>query len=306
MALGDLNDLRLFAAVVANGGFSAAARALSIPKSRISRRITALEDELGVRLVERSTRRFSVTDIGQDVFRHARAALAEADTIEEAAARLKAEPQGLVRMSCPPDTERLLAVGLPEFLAAHPKLRLQLLISNRRVNLIEENVDIAVRVRERLDTDAELQIKILGHPVSRLMASPALIERLGEPTSLADLKRYPTLGFAEVPGLERWTLIGPNDEEESFAHEPLLAASNFAFLRQAAIDGLGIGYLPELQFHVPLAEGRLRIVLPQWRSREAILHLVYTSRRGLNPAVRAVLDFAAAALDLSSPAWSAR
>src|SRR6185295_3458997 len=108
MALGDLNDLRLFAAVVAQGGFSAASRALSVPKSRISRRVTALENELGVRLVERSTRRFSVTEIGQDVYRHARAALAEADTIEETAARLKSEPQGLARISCPVGADRQL------------------------------------------------------------------------------------------------------------------------------------------------------------------------------------------------------
>ena len=306
MSLGDLNDLRLFAAVVANGGFSAAARALAIPKSRVSRRITALEDELGVRLVERSTRRFAVSEIGQDVFRHARAALAEADTIEEAAARLRAEPQGLVRISCPPGADRLIALGLPKFLAANPKVRLQMIISNRRVNLIEDNVDIAVRARERLDTDQDLQIKILGHPVQRLMASPALLERLGEPKSLSDLKRFPTLGFGESPGVERWALIGPNDEEESFAHEPLLAASNFDFLRQAAIDGLGIAYLPEMQFRLPLADGRLKLVLPEWKSRESILHLVYTSRRGLNPAVRAVLDFTAAQLDISSPAWATR
>src|SRR5689334_12589193 len=110
MGIEDLNDLRLFAGVVAHGGFSAAARAMRIPKSRISRRITALEDALGVRLVERSTRRFSVTEIGQDIYRHARAALAEADTIEDAAVRLKAEPQGLVRLSCPVGAERIIGV----------------------------------------------------------------------------------------------------------------------------------------------------------------------------------------------------
>ena len=306
MAIDDLNDLRLFAGVVANGGFSAAARALAIPKSRISRRITALEDELGVRLVERSTRRFSVTEIGLDVYRHARAALAQADTIEEAAARLRAEPQGLVRLSCPPDADRLIANGLPAFLAANPKVRLQLIISNRRVNLIEEGVDVAVRVRERLDTDADLQIKIVGHPVSQLVASHALVKELGEPSNLIDLERFPTLGFAEVPGPERWMLLGPNNEEFSFVHEPRLAASNFSFLRQAAIDGLGVAYLPELQFRAPVGDGRLQIVLPQWKSPQSILHLVYTSRRGLLPAVRAVIDFAAAALDLRSPAWSPR
>jgi DNA-binding transcriptional LysR family regulator len=302
MGLHDLNDLKLFAAVVAHGGFSAAARALSIPKSRISRRISALESELGVRLVERSTRRFSVTELGQDIYRHARAALAEADTIEEAAARLKAEPQGLVRMSCPPGAERLIGLKLPQFLAGHPKLRLQMIVSNRRVNLIEEGVDIAVRVRERLDSDADLQIKILGRTVSRLAASPALIERFGLPSRLEDLKKFPTLGFTEIPGLDRWTLIGPDKQQESFAHEPRLAATDFDMLRQAALDGLGVAFLPELHYRIPVAEGRLILLLPEWSSFEATLHMVYTSRRGLLPGVRAVLDFAAEALDLCSGA----
>src|SRR5579871_6261287 len=115
-AMRDLNDLNLFAAVVTNGGFSAAARALGVPKSRLSRRVAALEGQLGVRLVERSTRRFNVTDVGQDVYRHARAALAEAEAIEDVAQRLKGEPQGLVRISCPAGAERILAVELPAFL----------------------------------------------------------------------------------------------------------------------------------------------------------------------------------------------
>src|ERR1700741_4650015 len=97
----DLNDLSLFAAVVSNGGFSAAARALDTPKSRVSRRVAALEQQLGVRLVERTTRRFKVTEIGHDVYRHARAAMCEAEAIDEVVSRLKAEPQGLVRLSCP-------------------------------------------------------------------------------------------------------------------------------------------------------------------------------------------------------------
>jgi DNA-binding transcriptional LysR family regulator len=302
--IADLNDLKLFAAVVAQGGFSAAARALSIPKSRISRRISQLESDLGVRLVERSTRRFAVTELGQEVYRHARAALAEAETIEESAARLKSEPQGLVRMSCPPGADRLIGFKLPEFLAKHPKLRLQMLIGNRRVNLIEEGVDIAVRVRERLDTDADLQIKILGRTVSRLVATPALIERYGAPSNLEELKKFPTLGFTDLGGIDRWTLIGPNKEEESFAHEPRFAATDLDMLRYAALEGLGIAFLPELQYRLHVAHGELKLLLPEWSSREATLHLVYTSRRGLLPSVRAVLDFAAEALDVSSPCWT--
>src|SRR5580658_2337818 len=136
----DLNDLSFFAAVVANGGFSAASRALALPKSRISRRVAALEQQLGVRLLERSTRHFNVTEVGQDVYRHARAALAEAEAIEDVASRLQAEPQGLVRVSCPQGAARIVAAELPRFLQRHPKLRVQIIVSNRRVDLIEEAV----------------------------------------------------------------------------------------------------------------------------------------------------------------------
>jgi DNA-binding transcriptional LysR family regulator len=304
MAIGDLNDLKLFAAVVAHGGFSAAARALSIPKSRISRRVLALENDLGVRLVERSTRRFAVTEIGQDVYGHARAALAEAETIEDAASRLKAEPQGMVRISCPPGADRLIGARLPAFLAQHPKLRIHIIISNRRVNLIEEGVDIAVRVRDRLDTDADLQVKIVGRTVSRVVASPSLIEQFGQPSDFEALGKLPTLGFSDMAGIDRWHLVGPANREETFVHEPRMAATELGFLRQAALDGMGVAFLPELSCRVPIAEGRLKQVLPEWSSREAILHLVYISRRGLLPSVRAVLDFAAATLDFSSPCWT--
>ena len=164
MPLSDLNDLKLFAAVVANGGFSAAARRLAIPKSRISRRITAMEDDLGVRLVARSTRRFKVTEIGQEVYQRARAALAEADTIEDATARLKSEPQGLVRISCPFGADRLIGAKLPAFLAQYPMLRIHMIVTNRRINLIEEGIDIALRVRQKLDSDADLQLKVIPAP----------------------------------------------------------------------------------------------------------------------------------------------
>jgi DNA-binding transcriptional LysR family regulator len=296
MALTDLNDLRLLAAVVGNGGFSAAARALSIPKSRISRRISALEDELGVRLVERSTRRFKVTEIRHEIYQRARAALAEAETIEDAAARLKTEPQGLVRISCPLGADRLLGARLPAFLAKYPKLRIQMIVTNRRINLIDEGVDVALRVREQLDSDADLQLKVIARTVSRLTASPALLDELGRPSRLEHLRRFPTLAHGEQPGTNHWTLVGPEGQEADFAHEPRLASTNFGILRQAAVDGLGVAFLPELEYRQFLEDGRLEPVLPEWGSREATLHLVYTSRRGLLPGVRAVIDFAAEVL----------
>ena len=299
----DLNDLNLFAAVVANGGFSAAARALGVPKSRLSRRVAALEAELGVRLVERSTRRFSVTVVGQDVYGHARAALAEAEAIEEVAARLKAEPQGLVRVSCPQGADRILASSLPAFLERHPRLRVQVLVSNRRVDLIEEGVDVAIRVRERLDTDADMQARIIGRTSTMLVASPAFLDAHARPGKPTDVAGLPTLSQSERPGIERWTLVDASGAEAAVAHEPRLSSSEFAILRQAAIDGLGIAFLPEYACREPLAEGRLERVLPEWSGRQGVLHLVFTSRRGLLPGVRAVIDFLVGVLDERSGAW---
>ena len=299
----DLNDLSFFAAVVANGGFSAASRALGIPKSRISRRVAALEGQLGVRLLERSTRRFNVTEVGQDIYRHARAALAEAEAIEDVAARLKAEPQGLVRISCPQGADRLLTTCLPGFLLRYPKLRVQVLVSNRRIDLIEEGVDVAIRVREKLDTDADLQVKIIGRANSMLVASPALLDTRGRPRDPGDIAAYPTLSQTERPGLDRWTLVDETGAEAVVVHEPRLSASEFSILREAAIAGAGIAFLAEYSCREPLADGRLERVLPAWGGREGILHLVFTSRRGLLPGVRAVIDFLAEILDPRSLAW---
>lgn len=301
----DLNDLSFFAATVSNGGFSAASRALRVPKSRISRRVAALEAELGVRLVERSTRRFKVTEVGQDVYRHAQAALAEAEAIDEVVSRIKAEPQGLVRISCPPGVDRLVAGCLPHFMAAHPKLKLQFLISNRRIDLIEEGIDIAVRVRQQLDTDADLQVKIIERTSSVLVASPELLEMRGTPGSPADLATFPTVSLNERPGQDRWRLTNRAGETVEAGHEPRLTASAFPLLWEAVLGGVGVGLLPEYAAREHLENGRLVRVLPDWDAPQGILHLVFTSRRGLLPSVRVTLDFLAGTLRSDSPAWQA-
>lgn len=159
----DLNDLYYFAMVVDHGGFAAAERALGIPKSRLSRRISQLETDLGVRLLQRSTRRFAVTDVGTSVHRHAQTMLAEAQAAREVVDRLSAEPRGLVRVSVPVSLAQIqLPKLLPEFLAKYPKVRLQLNISNRRVDVINEGYDIALRVRSRLDDDGSLVMRSFG------------------------------------------------------------------------------------------------------------------------------------------------
>ncbi|MDB5451636.1 MAG: LysR family transcriptional regulator [Caulobacteraceae bacterium] len=301
----DLNDLSFFAAVATNGGFSAASRALNLPKSRISRRVAALEQQLGVRLIERSTRRFKITDVGQDVFRHARAALSEAEAIDEVVSRLKAEPQGLVRVACPSGVDRLLASCLPHFMAENPKLRLQFIVSNRRVDLIEEGVDIAIRIRDQLDTDAELQLKMISRTGSVLAASSAFVAAHGQPERPEDIPLFSTIALTDRIGPERWPLTNSAGQQVQVLHEPRLSASAFPMLWQAAIDGVGIALLPEHTCREPLKTGELVPILPDWHVGGGILHLVFTSRRGLLPGVRAAIDFISAALKPGSPAWEA-
>ena len=190
----DLNDLYYFAMVVEHGGFAAAERALGIPKSRLSRRISQLEGEMGVRLLQRSTRRFAVTDVGMSVYRHAQTMLAEAQAAREVVDRLSAEPRGLVRVSVPVSlAQQQLPRLLPRFLEQYPQVRLQLHVGNRRVDLINEGFDVALRVRSRLDDDGSLVMRSFGQVRELLVASPGYLDRAGRPADPADLAAHVTL-----------------------------------------------------------------------------------------------------------------
>jgi DNA-binding transcriptional LysR family regulator len=291
----DFNDLQFFTAVVLNHGFSAAARALRVPKSRISRRVALLEVRLGVRLLDRTTRGLGLTQVGQQVFEHARAAVIEAEAAEEVALRMQVEPRGLVRLSCPLGLQRAIARPLPGFLAAHPLLRVELITTNRRVDLIHEGVDVAIRVRERLDTDAELQLKRIGVSRRIVVASPSLLAKMDPPTTPAGLAHFPILHHEEQ-GDSTWQLATENGETSTVAIEPRLATGSFDVLIAAASQGAGVALLPEANCQEALSSGALVRVLPQWSGTDGILHLVFASRRGMLPGVRAVIDFAAAAL----------
>lgn len=295
----DFNDLQFFAAVVQHRGFSAASRALKVPKSRISRRVASFEERLGVRLLDRTTRGLGLTHVGQQVFEHAHAAVIEADAVEEVALRMQAEPRGLVRMSCPLGLQSAIAAPPSGFLAAHPLLRLQCIVTNRRVDLIHEGIDVAIRVRERLDTDADLQMKRIGVSRRILVASPMLLAREGEPTTPADIGRFPILHQEQQSG-STWHLTAENGEIDTVLFEPRVATGSFDILMAAACQGAGIALLPAAYCQQALASGALVRVLQEWSGTDGILHLVFVSRRGMLPAVRAVIDFAAAALKSSA------
>ena len=293
----DLNDLQFFANVVEHGGYAAAERALGIPKSRLSRRIAQLEADLGVRLLQRSTRKFAVTEVGQSVYRHAQSMLGEAQAARDAVAQASAEPRGVVKVSTPPAlAQELLAQLLPEFLRAHPQVRLQVHVSNRRVDVIAEGFDLALRVRSDTRSDGELVMRRFGDIREMLVASPAYLARAGRPAHPSDLATHATLSMSEEDARQKWILEGPDGVVEKVELRPLLMAPDFPLLQSTAIDGLGIALLPEIVCADAVRRGELDIVLPTWHLPMGICHGVFASRRGMLPAVRAFIDFLASRL----------
>jgi len=297
-ALPDLNDLYFFAAVVEHGGFSAASRAIGVPKSRLSKRVSQLEDGLGVRLLQRTTRKFVVTEAGERFYRHCQAMLAEARAATEDAVSLGGEPRGLVRLSCPVSlTQSLLVPLLPEFLSRHPQVQLRVLSSNRRVDVIGEGFDVAIRVRDKLDTDAELVARSFGPKRVVLIASPAFIEQHGEPRMPQDLAALPVLSIFEHEGEQTWELYDRACARTAVTVRPRLLTGEFPLLIEAAVQGVGIAWVPESACTRELRNGKLQVVLPDWGLPQGILHFVYPSRRGMLPAVRALVEFLADAFE---------
>lgn len=293
-ALQDLNDLAFFAAVVEHGGFSAAGRALGVPKSRLSKRVAQLEERLGVRLLERTTRRFVVTDVGQRFYEHCRTMLEAARAAQDAVDALSAEPRGIVRVSCPVSlAETLLAAMLPDFLTRYPKVEVRLAATDRRVDLINEGFDIAIRVRSRIDADSSLVARTFGQSSVLPVASPGLLDELGRPADTADLARLPALSMYEHDGVPVWSLVDDDDVEASIEMRTRLVCGNFSVLLAAARRGLGVALLPEFVSGPAIARGELEVVLPGWRAPQGVMHFVYSGRRGLLPGVRALVDFLA-------------
>jgi len=289
----DLNDLYYFVQVVDHRGFAPAARALGLQKSKLSRRIALLEDRLGVRLIQRSSRRFSVTEIGQDYYRHCVAMLVEAEAAQAAIDQVRAEPQGVIRMSCP---TALLAFQfgalLARFLALYPKVGIDLESTNRRVDVIGEGFDLAIRVRPPPLAESELVMRRFDERSVRIVASPDLL-RIRPITLPSDLAAVPSLDFGPAAAEHRWRLTHADGTVAEIRHAPRLVTDDMAVLREAAIAGTGAARLPTMAVWDDLREGRLVTVLPDWRPPSEIVHAVFPSRRGLLPSVRALLDFLA-------------
>lgn len=291
----DLNDLYFFVQVVDHGGFAAAARALGVPKSRLSRRMATLEARLGVRLIQRSTRRFTVTGIGQDYYRHCVAMLVEAEAAQDLIERSRTKPQGIVRISCPPPLLYFQAGEMiARFMAECPDVEVHLESTPRRVDVIAEGIDIALRVRFPPLEDNDLVMRVLAESAQRLVASPSLLKKLSHPPVPADLAHLPSIGWQSPHHPHEWSLDGPDAGTSRIPHTPRFITEDMVALRFAALRGIGVGQFPTMVVKADLESGALVDVLPDWRPRAGIVHAVFSSRRGLRPSVRTLLDFLAA------------
>ena len=290
----DLNDLYFFASVVQYGGFSAAARTIGVEKTRLSRRIAALEKRLGVRLLQRTTRALALTEAGQRFYDRCLATVEGAQAAFDSVAELRREPAGLVRLSSPVLlTQRCLAHALPGYMAKHPKVSVFVEPTDRTVNVIEERFDIVIRAKPVIEDVAGLVAKTLGNSQRVMVVSRNFLDQYGRPETPADLPKFNTVASTDdiFDGGARWTLTNLDNRTQQIELKPRLVTSDLRVRLQAAVRGIGIALLPEQVVVSPLREGLVERVLPKWSGAKNILHLVYPTPRGMLPSVRSLIDY---------------
>jgi DNA-binding transcriptional LysR family regulator len=288
----DLNNMLYFAQVVDHGSFAATARELGIPTSTLSRRVADLEAVLGVRLLQRTTRKLSLTEIGEVYYQHCVSLRAQAQAAEDAVAVAQSEPRGTIKMSCPISLAQItMRPILPEFMRRYPKVKIEMLVSNEAFDPVQAGLDLALRVRPTLDDSGSMVVKQFGVVRTQLLATPHLLTENGQPQSPENLKRVPSVAMSVTDGRATLRLLGPNDQTFELQHRPCFAADDLLTLKHVVLGGIGMGILPEYLCRQELDDGQLVKVLPDWAPLPDVLHAVFPSRRGMVPAVRCFLDF---------------
>ncbi|MGC2856822.1 LysR family transcriptional regulator [Novispirillum sp. DQ9] len=287
-----LSGMAVFVRVVEEGGFSAAARALGLSKSAVSKQVSALEERLGARLLNRTTRRLALTDAGTAFHERAVRILADAEEAEAAVSQLSTAPRGVLRINAPV-TFGIQHLGplLPEFMAAYPELVVEVTLNDRFVDLVEEGFDVAVRIG-RL-ADSSLIARRLA-PVRRLVvASPAYVAAHGAPETPEDLRHHACLHYTYLLRGDVWSLTGTDGRTVDVRVAGRLRANNGDVLRSALLAGLGIAYTPSFIVGRDVAEGRLVRLLPGWEDISAAVYAVHPHARLVPPKVRAFVDYLA-------------
>jgi DNA-binding transcriptional LysR family regulator len=293
----DLNDFLIFVQVVDRGGFTAASHTLRVPKSTLSHRMQQLESQLEVRLLNRTSRQFGMTDAGQDFYRHAVAMLREAEAAENTIRNRLTEPSGTVKCTAGVATMQFAMSGvIADFLVQHPKVNVVAHAVDRTVDIVGENYDVAVRAHTDPLPDSNLVQRTLAPAPWYLFAGADYLDLNGTPKTPQDLRNHPSLFMMRTGVAPVWKLrhISKPRDEIVMPLTPRLLSDNMVGLQDAAIKGLGIVSLPGYVCRSAVRSGALRRVLPDWLAGDSTLTALMPYRQGLLPSVRAFLDHLAA------------
>ncbi|MDA8788750.1 LysR substrate-binding domain-containing protein [Porticoccaceae bacterium] len=288
----DLNDYFYFVHVVEKQGFSPAAKALDIPKSRLSRHVSKLEERLDIKLIQRTSRQFKVTEAGQVFYQHAKALLEEMEAAEAAIQSRKSALSGRVTMSCSVGVAQFAIKNLVlQFLADHPKIELVQQVTNQNIDLVSSGIDVAIRGHTDTLPDSSIIQRHLTTVSWYLFASPGYLARTGTPKSPYDLFKRQSLKVGWQPASGHWTLQDKEGLKTMVPFNPQLCSDDMGTLKSAAMEGLGIVSLPAYLCREEIANGSLVRVLPNWISDKAQLSLMTPSRKGQSPSVRKFSEF---------------
>jgi DNA-binding transcriptional LysR family regulator len=284
-----VDDREVFFRVVEAHGFGAAARRLETTPASVSRRVKALEQRLGVRLLQRTTRKLSLTDAGEHYFREGRRLLQELDDLEQALTAAAREPEGELRIVAPMSFgQRRLAPVVARFAASHRKLRVSLLLEDRETDLIDEAADLAIRIG--YPADSSMIARAIAPVPRHACAAPEYLARHGYPQSPQDLLHHDCLHYNLISEREEWTFVG-DDGEQTLAIKGSFCSNNGDVLAEAAMQGLGITLLPDFIVAEGLADGRLVKVLADYERAPLTLFALYPSRQHVPAKTRAFLDY---------------
>lgn len=289
----DLNDIHYFVQVVELGSFTAASKTLGVAKSQLSFRVARLEASLGVRLIQRTTRRMHVTDVGHRYHEQCRLLLEAAEQAQHVIEDAQAAPRGRIHVACPPlFAQLLLAPVLVDYLGCHPDVQVDLNICNHQADVVAGGFDIAFRVRQSVK-DSSLVMRSFGMDPQILVSAPALLERHGAIHHPKDLQGLPSIGVINVEGRHFWNLANAEPRLQPVEHQPRLVSDDLHMLLRAVVAGVGVAQLPLWLCHELLVQGRLLRLLPDWTLPPGNVHAVYPSRHGHTPAVHSFIEFVA-------------
>lgn len=295
-----LADLAVLAKVVELGSFTAAAEALRLSKSAVSKQVARLEAHLGAQLLQRTTRRLALTETGRIVHGHALRVIAEAEAAEAAVQNLHTAPRGHLKVNLPMSFGILhVAPLVPELLRQCPELSIELTLNDRRVDLLEEDVDVAIRIGEL--SDSSLTARRLAPSRRVCAAAPAYLRRAGVPQQPEDLRQHECLIYTYLAEAETWHFVCP-EGERPIRISGRLRANNGDALRQAALAGFGVTFAPSFLIGPDIAAGRLVPLLEDYWPSDAGIFAVYPAQRHLTPKLRAFIDFLAAKFG-PEPPW---